>query len=89
MLRRSRAWLWRDPDYDAVVFLPPDEIVRETKRPADPAARIDVDLSESTGVKALYYSPLRTTFAYSDYFRFQIDEDPAQQSSITHGVVQR
>lgn len=77
MLRCSRAWLWRDPDYDAVVFLPPDEIVRETKRPADAASRIDVDLSESTGVKALYYTPLRITFAYSDYFRFQIDEDPA------------
>lgn len=75
ILRCSRSWLWREKGFDAIVFLPPDEIVAESIEPPD--GGINVALSRSERVKAYFYSPNRITFAFSDYYRFQIDEDPA------------
>lgn len=76
-LSRSRAWGWREPRYDAVDWLPPDAIVEHTLKPALAGDQIEVEVSLSEFVRPIAYSNKRLTFAVSDNFRFQIDNDPA------------
>ena len=85
--RCSRAWQWREPDYDAVIVFPPIDIARESREPALEAARIQVGVSLGSAAKAYYYSPQRLTFAYSDCHRFQIDDDPGPGGSVGQIVV--
>lgn len=85
MLKQSRAWSWRESGFDAVIFLPPDEIASESTEPAD--AGIDVAVALSETVKPYYYSDKRVTFATSDYYRFQIDEDPGEGGTSGQIVV--
>lgn len=86
MLRLSSAWSWPEPRFDAVNFLAPDEIVRESTPPGDEGAEISVSVSLSDQVKPIYYSPRRLTIAYSDYCRFQIDDDP-EPSGVAGQIV--
>jgi cell wall assembly regulator SMI1 len=76
LLRLSRAWGWREREYDAVLFLPPDEIVAQTVRPRDPDLRLSVEDVATSRVQALVYGAGRTTFARTDYLFFQVDDAP-------------
>ena len=72
----SRSWLWREKGFDAVIFNPPKELVSEFFAPSDPMDRVSVSTSLSSRVKETFYSKGRLTIAFSDYYRFQIDDDP-------------
>lgn len=72
----SRRWLWREQVYDAIIFQSPADIAAEFYEPEDPMARVQVSVSGSGRVKPYFYSSKRITFAFSDYHRFQVDEDP-------------
>lgn len=76
MLRLSRAWGWQDEALDAVMFLPPGEIVAQTLKPRDESLVLEVEDAATSRVAAKVYGPGRTTFARTDYLFFQVDDDP-------------
>jgi cell wall assembly regulator SMI1 len=76
LLGLSRAWGWREEGLDAVLFLPPDEIVEQTLRPRDEAMVLEVEDAVTSRVATLVYGPGRTTFARTDHLFFQVDDAP-------------
>lgn len=87
LLLCSSAWQWREPAFDAVLLIAPEDIVRETRLPVLEAARIEVGESCTPAVKAYFYSAQRLVFAYSDYHRFLIDDDPGPGGHVGQIVV--
>ncbi|MEO5558907.1 MAG: SMI1/KNR4 family protein, partial [Dokdonella sp.] len=83
----SRSWLWRESTYDAVILLTPQDIALESLAPADADDELVVSKSLSDRVKPYCYSAQRIAFAYSDYCRFQIDEDPTARGMSGQVVV--
>lgn len=86
LLGCSKCWQWRDEEYD-VVFSPPDQIIRDTVQSEDEDGEIVVSVSLSSAVKPYFYSSQRLCFAYSDYLRFQVDDDPSIDGSAGQIVV--
>lgn len=77
--RLSRCWLWREKRFDAVIFQLLEDVAYDHFSPEAEMSRIVVSTSTSERAKPFFYSSLRVTFAYADYFKFQIDEDPTEQ----------
>jgi len=78
VLRIARRRFWNMPKYDSVVLYDLDSAIRESVEPESEMEQILVTTSLSPRVKPFLYSKRRTTFAYSDYYVFQYDQDPTE-----------
>lgn len=76
LLKFSRSWMWREKGFDAVIFQAPKDISEDYFKPDEVMDQVAVSSASSVRVKPYFYSDKRLTIAFSDYFKFQIDEDP-------------
>ena len=87
LMRICSSWYWREARFDSVTVLAPEMLAEDYFEPDDEIDGVIVAHSASPKVKAYFYSEDRVPVAYSDYYRFQIDEDPTSSGRSGQIVV--